>query len=478
MATPYGRDGKQPAGGSNPISAHPAFPALVALWFAALLGLGSLVLPLSLFERVVSLTGLANILPPAAPPLGGTAKFAIAFAAAIAGCLGGWILGRRLSTQPSAHHDELQEMRRRNLEAKKAREPFYASRELGEEGFGGAEASADDFADVPDPALPSEEAFWQEAVPSSIVPDHSDGIDAEIAEFSEIEPEEPAPQVDDAAFEPEFQPQSDVPQDEEEQASSLEKTTELDELGLVQLAERLGQAIEARRHWLHEKQQEVLQKQDAPAPQSAQSEQTISLGNDLLAAEAEEAKMAMAAYFNRPDAEATSGVTAEPASATTQYGQSPAADHGESILDSLSVPATQDDKPRDFEASLDNSMEPMAEGQRLSLVSSSDDLPAKRRPLVRLKTKPRKNPAPNESVAASPAVDADKAGSGDSAALEKQPSPETRPFDPPAHMQPPATTATEPSADEPRAESSGDRAETERVLRAALEKLQRMSGAA
>ena len=31
-----------------PISTHPAFPAIVALWFAALLGLGSLVLPVAL----------------------------------------------------------------------------------------------------------------------------------------------------------------------------------------------------------------------------------------------------------------------------------------------------------------------------------------------------------------------------------------------------------------------------------------------
>ena len=33
-----------------PISTHPAFPAIVALWFAALLGLGSLVLPAVLLE--------------------------------------------------------------------------------------------------------------------------------------------------------------------------------------------------------------------------------------------------------------------------------------------------------------------------------------------------------------------------------------------------------------------------------------------
>ena len=35
-----------------PISAHPLFPAIVALWFAALLGVGSLVLPVVLFEKL------------------------------------------------------------------------------------------------------------------------------------------------------------------------------------------------------------------------------------------------------------------------------------------------------------------------------------------------------------------------------------------------------------------------------------------
>ena len=35
-----------------PISTHPAFPAITALWFAALLGFGSLVLPIALLERL------------------------------------------------------------------------------------------------------------------------------------------------------------------------------------------------------------------------------------------------------------------------------------------------------------------------------------------------------------------------------------------------------------------------------------------
>ena len=50
-----------------PISAHPAFPAIVALWFAALLGLGSLVLPVAVIERLVMLTHISSIIPAAEP---------------------------------------------------------------------------------------------------------------------------------------------------------------------------------------------------------------------------------------------------------------------------------------------------------------------------------------------------------------------------------------------------------------------------
>jgi len=64
----------------QPISLHPAFPFIVALWFAALLGLGSLVVPVELIETVVVRSGLSSIVPPTAPPLGFTARALIALA--------------------------------------------------------------------------------------------------------------------------------------------------------------------------------------------------------------------------------------------------------------------------------------------------------------------------------------------------------------------------------------------------------------
>ena len=67
--SPYGDEAAR-----LPVSLHPAFPAIVALWFAALLGIGSLVLPAALLDRVVSATSLASLLPAASPPLGTPGK--------------------------------------------------------------------------------------------------------------------------------------------------------------------------------------------------------------------------------------------------------------------------------------------------------------------------------------------------------------------------------------------------------------------
>lgn len=72
---------------SRPLSSLPAFPVLVALWFAALLGAGTFVLPAAIFESAASATGLAEIIPAAQPPLGNTARLAITIAAAVLGAL-------------------------------------------------------------------------------------------------------------------------------------------------------------------------------------------------------------------------------------------------------------------------------------------------------------------------------------------------------------------------------------------------------
>jgi hypothetical protein len=82
---------------AQPISRHPLFPAIVALWFAALFGLGSLMVSPALIERIVSATGLAKVLPMAAPPLGATARILFALALTGLGGLVGLVAGRRVA---------------------------------------------------------------------------------------------------------------------------------------------------------------------------------------------------------------------------------------------------------------------------------------------------------------------------------------------------------------------------------------------
>lgn len=89
---PYERDTARP-----PISLHPAFPVIVALWFAALLGLGSLVLPVVLLERAVEATGIAALVSAASPPLGFTARGILAIAAGLAGAAIGVAIARRVA---------------------------------------------------------------------------------------------------------------------------------------------------------------------------------------------------------------------------------------------------------------------------------------------------------------------------------------------------------------------------------------------
>jgi hypothetical protein len=119
------RDASRP-----PISLHPAFPAVVALWFAALLGLGSMVLPVVLIERVVEITGFSALVPAAGPPLGMMARGLIALTAAVAGAAIGVIIARRVARG----HDAGRPSRVAKL-AKGARRPIDVNEELGGEGL-------------------------------------------------------------------------------------------------------------------------------------------------------------------------------------------------------------------------------------------------------------------------------------------------------------------------------------------------------
>ncbi len=85
-----------------PLSHHPLFPTVVALWFAALLGLGSLAIRASVLERIVLATHLDLIVPAAAPPLGFTAQMLLALLLTFGGGLTGYLLARRLAAAPQS----------------------------------------------------------------------------------------------------------------------------------------------------------------------------------------------------------------------------------------------------------------------------------------------------------------------------------------------------------------------------------------
>jgi hypothetical protein len=117
--------------GKPPIIQHRAFPAVVALWFAALLGLGSLVLPVILLEAAVDASGLAAWVPAATPPLGVTARAAIGLLAALLGAAVGWSLARRLA---QAHAPAAKPRIVASAGGEKRR-PISAHDELGDEGL-------------------------------------------------------------------------------------------------------------------------------------------------------------------------------------------------------------------------------------------------------------------------------------------------------------------------------------------------------
>jgi hypothetical protein len=80
----------------KPITAHPLFPVVTALWFATFFGLGSFAVAPALLEGPVVALGIPSVIPAAAPPLGFTARVMLALAMLVAGGAIGYFVGRRL----------------------------------------------------------------------------------------------------------------------------------------------------------------------------------------------------------------------------------------------------------------------------------------------------------------------------------------------------------------------------------------------
>lgn len=105
-------DSKSSIGGTGqPITRHPLFPAIVALWCGALAGLGSVTIGSSTVEGLVQMLGIDKVIPMAAPPLGTTMRILLALAMTGLGAAIGGVLARRIagSARAEAASDQVED---------------------------------------------------------------------------------------------------------------------------------------------------------------------------------------------------------------------------------------------------------------------------------------------------------------------------------------------------------------------------------
>lgn len=203
-----------------PISTHPAFPAIVAAWFASLLGIGSLLVPAALFEYSAAVSGLTAIVPSAEAPLGLTARMLIAAALAAIGGVTGLFLARRVAaSQPVPGNVQVSRARSHQTKV-----PISALNELGA-------ASFDHPVDGKHDALP--DAHESKAA------DEDEGPSYEVALDDFVTP--PTALVEDDSQAPQAAPSPDTGM----AAENLLRTP-LDELGIVQLVERFALSLQQR----------------------------------------------------------------------------------------------------------------------------------------------------------------------------------------------------------------------------------------
>lgn len=216
-----------------PISTHPAFPAIAAAWFGSLLGIGSLLVPVALFEHAAAMSSLTALIPAAEAPLGSTARLIIAAALAVIGSLAGLQFARHLAASQAAPR----ESQRKRAQVLKNKVPISALDELGA-------ASFDQPVEVGLPAL--------SAQPEAQIPDQDysaplqTGCEPASEEKAEVEaPAEFGRITATAVDEPSTAPQPALTRNIGTTAEDLIRRP-LDELGIVQLVERFALSLQQR----------------------------------------------------------------------------------------------------------------------------------------------------------------------------------------------------------------------------------------
>lgn len=199
------RTAQRKGGNRLPISAHPAFPAITGLWFAALFGLGCLVMPGELIERLLAASGIAAVIPAAAPPIGLTARLLLGGGAALLGMIAGLAIARKVVMAQSGETADApfadSSLAARDLALEPAKRPISAAEELGEEGLGPVTSEAEDIAgrsellpdlaEEPDEALllddPEPLAEAEDAAPAVSAEASATPAELPVAELSDAE---------------------------------------------------------------------------------------------------------------------------------------------------------------------------------------------------------------------------------------------------------------------------------------------------
>ncbi len=453
------------------ITSHRLFPAVVALWFATLLGLGFAVLPASALEKLVGASGIAAYIPAAAPPLGLTARIVLSLGAGIAGGLIGYAIARALAPHRERKEREPQvkerPAQRRRAVAEGMRRPLSAMEDLGPPMI------------APGPQPDESGEPLEDAAPGHRQMAALPEDELEFPPETELAQAEEPEAAGDASFETAAEEElANEPEPEQEFVGPLlqappvpralpsDPAADLSGMGVVQLAERLGHAMRRSAGRPKSPPPALLAEligrlvvpgrptspiveeppferasEAATAPFAPSDEPGVpealhapELPQPLAAAER---ILARASVASAGDAPTEPDAPRPLAPALEAFGEEEY-DYEESYLSSLSLPhagLSPIDGPIEDEAIEDE--EDWDSGEEDELYSS----------LLAMR-QPEREPAPEMEE-----IPAELASVG-----------EVRPFDAPQ----------EAAASQPRP----NRAETERVLRSALEAIQRMSGAA